>query len=51
MKNDKETRLAEVRMLEEDNKMILEGYAIVFDQETLIGNEEKGFFEVISKDA
>lgn len=51
MKNDKETRLAEVIMLEEDNKMILEGYAIVFDQETLIGNEEKGFFEVISKDA
>lgn len=51
MKNDKETRLAEVRMLEEDNKMILEGYAIVFDQETLIGNEEKGFLEVISKDA
>ncbi len=51
MKNDKETRLAEVRMLEEENKMILEGYAIVFDQETLIGNEEKGFLEVISKDA
>lgn len=51
MKNDKETRLAEVRMLEEDKKMILEGYAIVFDQETLIGNEEKGFLEVISKDA
>lgn len=51
MKNDKETRLAEVRMLEEDNKMILEGYAIVFDQETLIGTEDKGFLEVISKHA
>lgn len=51
MKNDKERRLAEVRMLEEDNKMILEGYAIVFDQETLIGTEDKGFIEVISRDA
>ena len=50
-KNNKETRLAEVRMLEEDNKMILEGYAIVFDQETLIGTEDNGFIEVISKDA
>lgn len=51
MKNEKERRLAEVRMSEEDNKMILEGYAIVFDQETLIGTEDKGFIEVISKDA
>lgn len=49
--NKKETRLAEVRMLEEDNKMILEGYAIVFNQETLIGDEENGFVEVISRDA
>ena len=49
--NNKETRLAEVRMLEEDNKMILEGYAIVFNQETLIGTEDNGFIEVISRDA
>ena len=49
--NKKETRLAEVRMLEEDNKMILEGYAIVFDQETLIGDEDNGFIEVISRNA
>ena len=49
--NKKETRLAEVRMLEEDNKMILEGYAIVFDQETLIGDEDNGFVEVISRNA
>lgn len=51
MMNKKETRLAEVRMLEEDNKMILEGYAIVFDQETLIGDEDNGFVEVISRNA
>ena len=49
--NKKETRLAEVRMLEEDNKMVLEGYAIVFDQETLIGDEDNGFVEVISRNA
>lgn len=49
--NKKETRLAEVRMLEEDNKMVLEGYAIVFDQETLIGDEDNGFIEVISRNA
>lgn len=47
----KETRLAEVRLEETDDKMILEGYAIVFDEETLIGDEERGFIEVISRDA
>ena len=49
--NNKEIRLAEVRFEENEDKMILEGYAIVFEQETLIGDEERGFKEVISKDA
>ena len=51
MKNNKETRLAEVRFEENEGKMILEGYAIVFEQETLIGDEERGFKEVISRTA
>ena len=49
--NDKETRLAEMRVEENEDKMILEGYAIVFDQETMIGDEERGFKEVISRDS
>lgn len=36
---------------EDETKMIVEGYAIVFDQETLIGDEEHGFLEVIDKKA
>ena len=40
MKNNKETRLAEVRFEENEGKMILEGYAIVFEEETLIGDKE-----------
>lgn len=51
MKNNKEVRLAELRFEESEGKMILEGYAIVFEQETLIGNEERGFKEVISRTA
>ena len=51
MKNNKETRLAEVRFEDNEGKMILEGYAIVFEQETLIGDEERGFKEVISRTA
>ena len=51
MTSNKETRLAELRLEETDGKMILEGYAIVFEQETLIGDEERGFKEIISKDA
>lgn len=43
----KETRLADVKFEEAEGKMTLEGYAIVFNQETLIGNEEYGFFESI----
>ena len=51
MKNNKEIRLADVRFEENEGKMILEGYAIVFEQETLIGDEERGFKEVISRTA
>ncbi|MBE0701000.1 MAG: HK97 family phage prohead protease [Acholeplasmataceae bacterium] len=43
----KETRLADVTLHEEDDKMILEGYALVFNNETLIGDEEYGFIEEI----
>ena len=47
----KETRLADVTLHEEDDKMILEGYAIVFNNETLIGDEEYGFIEEIDSRA
>lgn len=49
--NKRETRLAEVELIEENEKMILEGYAIVYNEETLIGSEEYGFIESISPDA
>jgi len=35
----------------DEGKMIVEGYAVVFDEETLIGDEEYGFFEKIDKKA
>jgi HK97 family phage prohead protease len=47
----KETRLADVTLHEEDDKMIIEGYAIVFNSETLIGDEEYGFIEEIDNRA
>jgi HK97 family phage prohead protease len=47
----KETRLAEVSLHEDEGKMILEGYALVFNQETLIGDETYGFIEEISPTA
>ena len=47
-----ESRLSSVEFREEDNsKMVLEGYALVFNEETLIGDEENGFIECIDKDA
>ena len=47
-----ENRLLDVSFKEEDEqKMVLEGYAIVFDQETLIGDKEKGFIESIDRNA
>lgn len=57
---EKETRLADISgfkiELREDeeasgNKMIIEGYAAVFDSETLIGTEDWGFYESIDKRA
>jgi HK97 family phage prohead protease len=47
----KETRLADVTLHEEDDKMILEGYALVFNNETMIGDEEYGFLEEIDSRA
>ena len=49
--NKRETRLAEVELIEENEKMILEGYAIIYNEETLIGTEDHGFIESISPDA
>lgn len=59
-KNDKEIRLANISDFnielrkgegEESGKMIIEGYAAVFDSETLIGSEEWGFYESIDRKA
>ena len=47
----KETRLADVKFEETEGKMTLEGYAIVFNQETIIGDEEYGFTEEIDRNA
>ncbi len=47
----KETRLADVKFEESEGKMTLEGYAIVFNQETLIGDEAYGFVEEIDRRA
>lgn len=50
---EKETRFSsiETRSDGENNKMIVEGYAIVFDEETLIGDENRGFIEAIDRNA
>lgn len=57
-RNDKEIRLANIadfsiehRKDEDGGKMIIEGYAAVYDDETLIGDEEWGFYESIEKGA
>ena len=56
MKSNKEIRLASITGFsienrEEENKMIIEGYAAVYDSETLIGDEEWGFYERIERGA
>lgn len=51
MTKNKETRLSELRVENVEEKMILEGYAIVFESETLIGDETRGFKEVIDRNA
>lgn len=59
-KNNKELRVANINdfkvELREDptnasNRMIIEGYAAVFDSEVLIGSPEWGFYESIDKNA
>ena len=54
-KQPKELRLAtfEARRAEttESEEMILEGYAVVFDEETYIGDEEYGFIEKVAPGA
>lgn len=59
-KNEKEIRLANISDFkielrkdegEENDKMVIEGYAAVFDSETLIGTEDWGFYESIDKRA
>ena len=48
----KETRTATLNLTSNDeNKMILEGYAIVFNEETLIGDSKRGFREMIMPSA
>lgn len=50
--SNKETRMLELRAVEnEENKMILEGYAIVFGEETQIGDDDWGFREMIAPNA
>jgi len=51
--NNKETRFSSIakRSEEDESKMVVEGYALVFDEETLIGDEEHGFLETIDKNA
>lgn len=60
LKNEKEIRLANISDFkielrkdegEENDKMVIEGYAAVFDSETLIGSEDWGFYESIDKRA
>lgn len=54
--NDKEIRLAnisnfDVELRAEDSKMVIEGYAAVYNSETLIGSEDWGFYEEIARGA
>ncbi|MCU0104436.1 HK97 family phage prohead protease [Acholeplasma vituli] len=47
---NKETRISEIQAVSEE-KMIIEGYAIKFNEQTLIGTEAHGFKEIIASDA
>lgn len=48
----KELRLVELRAVDnEENKMLVEGYAVRFNETTLIGWEEDGWYEVIDPHA
>ena len=48
---EKEYRNSNLLIQENNDEMILEGYALVFDSPTLIGDEERGYYEVIDKQA
>ena len=48
---EKEYRSLDIDIKEDGEKLILEGRPIVFESETLIGGEERGFYEVIDKNA
>ena len=55
---EKEVRIAdisnfniEMRQEEDQEKMVIEGYAAVFDSPTLIGSERCGFYEIIERGA
>lgn len=55
-KNEREIRFAHVsdftiERREEEGKLIVEGYAAIYDSETLIGGEEWGFYERIEQGA
>ena len=51
-KDRKEMRMVELRAVDnEENKMIVEGYAVRFNETTLIGCEEDGWYEVIDSKA
>ncbi len=50
-KNDKEIRSVEFRAKEEEGQMVLEGYAVMFNEETLIGDPEWGWYETIDRKA
>lgn len=51
MKDKKELRLSNLGFEENEEKKVLEGYAIVFESETLIGDESHGFIEIIDRNA
>lgn len=50
--NDRLVRMANnIEIRQEENRMLLSGYFLKFDQQTLIGDEAYGFREVIAKGA
>lgn len=55
-KSEKEIRITnisdfQIERREDEGKLIIEGYAAVYDSETLIGDEDWGFYEKIEKGA
>lgn len=48
---NKEIRLSNLKLNNENDEMVLEGYAIVFNKEALIGDEKHGFLETVEPSA